>query len=79
MKKFWMICPALLVLTCLHTASAGGLDTYRPKKTGNSLSCRFDEPCNQVENPGKRTDIPKKPVRKTGKRTSMKRSHHHIR
>lgn len=80
MKKiFWMICPALLVSACLHTASAEGLDAYRPKKTGNSLSCRFDEPCDRAEKPVKRNQSPRKPARKTGKHPSMKRLHHHVR
>ena len=80
MKKiFWMICPALLVSACLHTASAEGLDAYRPKKTGSSLSCRFDDPCNQAEKPVKRSVSPRKPARKAGKHPYMKRTHHHVR
>ncbi len=78
MKKiFWMTCPALLALACLHTASAEGLDRYRPQKTGSSLSCRFDEPCGHVEKPRKRADTLRNPARKAGKQPAMKRMRHH--
>lgn len=76
-RYFWMICPVLLVLSCLNTASAAGVDTYRPKKTGNSLSCRFDDPCDSTEKAETRSDTPRKAITKTKKHLSAKQIRHH--
>ncbi|MGN0918892.1 MAG: hypothetical protein ACI4NO_07085 [Oxalobacter sp.] len=76
-KRFWMICPVLLVLFCLNTASAAGVDAYRPKKTGNSLSCRFDDPCDSTEKAETRSDTPGKAIKKTMKYPSAKQIRHH--
>ena len=80
MKKFlWMACPALLLLTGLHHASADGLDAYRPKQTGNSLSCRFDTACNSPEKPTVQESHRQKTIKKTKKWKPMKRAPNPVR
>ena len=80
MKQFlWIACPALLLLAALHHASADGLDAYRPKKAGNSLSCRFDTVCNTSEKPAVQENHQPKPIKKTKRRKPVKRIPHPVR